>query len=233
MTFRVLLAVAGAITLAIALSFAKAPAKRQDSTWTEFPAAANDPPQSGLQEIVLAGGCFWGVQAVFDHVAGVERTMAGYAGGTAETAHYEMVATGTTGHAEAVRVTYDPQRVSLGQILRIFFAVAHDPTQRDRQGPDVGRQYRSAIFVAGGEQERIVRNYLAQVEAERPFRQPVVTRIEPLPRFFPAEAHHQDYVLDHPNEPYVLLNDRPKLEALQKLFPHLYRDRPQRVSDRN
>ncbi len=233
MTFRALLAVAGALTLAIALSFAKAPANRQDISSGGFPAAADDraPMRSGLQDIVLAGGCFWGVQGVFQHVAGVEQALAGYAGGAAETARYAMVATGGTGHAEAVRVTYDPKRVSLGQILRIFFTVAHDPTQLNRQGPDVGTQYRSAIFIADAAQERVVRNYLAQIAAARPFLQPLATRVEGLADFFPAEPEHQDYLIRHPDAPYVIVNDRPKIEALKTLFPALYRDAPKRVGE--
>jgi peptide-methionine (S)-S-oxide reductase len=191
-------------------------------------APAYDPaPQSaGEQKLVVAGGCFWGVQGVFQRVRGVRRAVSGYAGGAPETARYDRVSRGDTGHAEAVEIAYDPKVVSLGQLLRVFFSVAHDPTERDRQGPDVGRQYRSAIFVSDPEQEKVARAYMAQLSAAQAFSAPLATTVEPLARFHPAEAYHQDYLLRHPKAPYIVFNDLPKIESLKRLFPDLYRDAP-------
>jgi peptide-methionine (S)-S-oxide reductase len=172
---------------------------------------------------VFAGGCFWGVEAVFDHVRGVRQAISGYAGGQARTAEYETVSTGTTGHAESVKVVYDPSKVSYGQLLKIYFSVAHDPTQLDRQAPDVGPQYRSEIFTTTPDQARIATAYIAQLDAAKVFHAPIVTRVEPLRGFFPAEAYHQDYLAHHPDEPYIVYNDAPKLVALKQLFPTLYR----------
>ncbi|HSR64712.1 MAG TPA: peptide-methionine (S)-S-oxide reductase MsrA [Xanthomonadaceae bacterium] len=171
---------------------------------------------------VFAGGCFWGVEAVFDHVRGVRDATSGYAGGRPGTARYETVSTGTTGHAESVKVTYDPAQVSYGQLLQVYFSVAHDPTQLNRQSPDVGPQYRSEIFTTTPEQARVARAYIAQLDAAKAFHAPIVTRVEPLQRFYPAEAHHQDYLAHHPDEPYIVYNDAPKLVALKQLFPKLY-----------
>jgi len=193
-----------------------------------LPAAAYDPaPTSDAQQkLVVAGGCFWGVQGVFQHVKGVTRAVSGYAGGAKDTARYERVGRGDTGHAESVEIAYDPKGVSLGELLRVYFSVAHDPTQLDRQGPDAGTQYRSAIFVATPEQERTAREYIAQLSAAKVFAAPIVTRLEPLRAFYAAEAYHQDYLVRHPDAPYVVFNDLPKIENLKRLYPALYRDAP-------
>ncbi|NUS38609.1 MAG: peptide-methionine (S)-S-oxide reductase MsrA [Lysobacter sp.] len=172
---------------------------------------------------VFAGGCFWGVEAVFDHVRGVQDAISGYAGGQAGTAEYETVSTGSTGHAESVKVVYDPAQVSYGQLLKVYFSVAHDPTQLDRQSPDVGTQYRSEIFATTPEQARIAKAYIAQLDAAKVFSAPIATRVEPLRGFYPAEAYHQDYLEHHPDQPYIVYNDAPKLVALKQLFPKLYK----------
>ena len=178
----------------------------------------------GQQTVVFAGGCFWGVQAVFQHVRGVTKAVAGYAGGSAWNAHYEVVSLGVTGHAESVEVSYDPSRLTYGEILRVFFSVAHDPTQRNRQGPDEGRQYRSAVFFADAEQERIARAYIAQLEAARVFPAPIATEVVPLPGFYVAESYHQDYATRHPDAPYIRINDAPKVARLKTELPELYRE---------
>jgi peptide-methionine (S)-S-oxide reductase len=192
------------------------------------PPILNEPagPQATTEVAVLAGGCFWGVQGVFQHVEGVTSAVSGYAGGAADTAHYEIVSTNTTGHAESVRVTFDPRRISYGRILQIFFAVAHDPTELNRQGPDVGTQYRSAIFPTDAEQARIARTYIAQINRARVFDAAIVTKIEPNRAFYPAEDYHQDFLTKHPTYPYIVINDLPKVEALKHLFPDLYRSDP-------
>ena len=172
--------------------------------------------------MVFAGGCFWGVEAVFRHVAGVSRAVSGYAGGTTKRPTYEMVSSGMTGHAEAVEVTFDPAQVSYGQLLRVFFSVAHDPTELNRQGPDVGTQYRSAIFYANAEQRRVAEAYIAQLGAAKAFPSPIVTQVASLTAFYPAEAYHQNYLALHPTEPYIVYNDLPKLAALKTQFPDLY-----------
>ena len=180
------------------------------------------PPTAGEQTAVLAGGCFWGVEAVFKHVRGVSRVASGYAGGTAATAHYEMVSTSTTGHAESVKVTYDPSQVSYAQLLRIFFSVAHDPTELDRQGPDTGPQYRSAIFYTTEEQKDTARAYIEQLNRAKVFLAPIVTQVVPLQEFYPAEEYHQNFLARHPAYPYIVLYDLPKLRALEAQFPEVY-----------
>lgn len=175
------------------------------------------------QTAVFAGGCFWGVDAVFKHVKGVSDVTSGYAGGHAATAHYEQVSMGDTGHAESVRVHFDPEKISYTQLLQVFFSVAHDPTQLNRQGPDTGTQYRSAIFYTSIEQQKAAQGYIHQLTAAHTFSKPVVTQIVPLQQFFPAEAHHQNYLALHPDQPYIVYNDLPKLEQLQKQFPALYK----------
>ncbi|MBV9860917.1 MAG: peptide-methionine (S)-S-oxide reductase MsrA [Alphaproteobacteria bacterium] len=190
------------------------------------PPVLDEPASAGSEVAMFAGGCFWGVQGVFQHVVGVAGAVSGYAGGNEDTAHYPMVSSGTTGHAEAVRVTFDPHRISYGRLLQIFFSVAHDPTELNRQGPDVGTQYRSAIFPQSAEQARIAQAYIAQLDAAHVFAAPIVTRIEPGRAFFPAEAYHQDYLTLHPTEPYIAINDLPKVDALKRLFPDLYRAAP-------
>jgi peptide-methionine (S)-S-oxide reductase len=174
------------------------------------------------QTAVFAGGCFWGVDAVFKHVKGVSNVVSGYAGGSAATAHYEMVSEGNTGHAESVRVLFDPARVSYQQLLQVFFSVAHDPTQLDRQGPDSGSQYRSAIFYTSAEQQKIAQGYILQLTAAHTFSAPIVTQVVPLQQFYPAEEHHQNYLALHPYQPYIVFNDMPKLEQLRRHFPALY-----------
>ncbi len=176
----------------------------------------------GPQTAVFAGGCFWGVEAVFRHVKGVSSAVSGYAGGAAKTADYEMVSSGMTGHAESVKVVYDPAQVSYGQLLTIFFSVAHDPTQLNRQGPDHGTQYRSAIFTTSKEQQRVAQAYVAQLDKAKTFGRGIVTEIAALPAFYPAEAYHQNYLALHPTQPYIVFNDLPKVANLKTQFPALY-----------
>lgn len=187
------------------------------------------PASQGLQTAVFAGGCFWGVQAVFQHVVGVTQAVSGYAGGTIPNPTYEQVSSGSTGHAEAVRVTFDPSRVGYGTLLRIFFSVALDPTQVDRQGPDIGTQYRSELFVNGPEQERVARAYIAQLDQAHVFTKPIATRVDPIQAFYPAEAYHQDYLVRHPDQPYIAVHDMPKVQALKAQFPQVWRDAPATV----
>jgi len=176
------------------------------------------------QTVVLAGGCFWGVEAVFRHVKGVIEATSGYAGGSAATAQYELVSAGNTGHAEAVRVTFDPAQVSLGQLLQVFFSVAHDPTQVNRQGPATGTQYRTAFFVSAAAQKRVVDAYIAQLDAAKVFPRRIATEVAPLAAFYPAETYHQNYAALHPDNPYIAINDAPKVVHLRELFPALYRE---------
>jgi peptide-methionine (S)-S-oxide reductase len=180
------------------------------------------PPQTA----VLAGGCFWGVQGVYEHVRGVQRVLSGYAGGEASTAEYESVSTGSTGHAESVKITFDPAQISYGQILQIAFSVVHDPTQLDRQGPDTGSQYRSAVFYADATQKRIAETYIAQLNAAHAFARPIVTRVDALRGFYAAEGYHQDYLVHNPGSPYIAMYDLPKVANLKRLFPELYVDQP-------
>ncbi len=187
-----------------------------------FPDPAEDlptPADGAPRTAVLAGGCFWCVEAVFEQVEGVLDVVSGYAGGDARTARYELVSTGTTNHAEAVRITYDPRRITYGQLLKIFFAVAHDPTQLNRQGPDVGPQYRSAIFYATDEERRVAESYIRRLEQARVFDRPIVTRLEPLKGFYPAESYHQDYARRNPSNPYIVTNSAPKVRKLEETFP--------------
>ena len=196
-----------------------------------IPAPATDAQAaSGIQTAVVAGGCFWGVQGVFQHTAGVVNAVSGYAGGNKSTADYSMVSTGTTGHAESVEVKYDPKKISYGKILQIFFSVAHDPTQLNRQGPDSGTQYRSAIFTTNDEQKKVTDAYIAQLNAAKVYKKPIVTTVGPLAGFFPAEAYHQDYLTLHPNQPYIAYNDIPKVENLKKIFAENYIEKPTLVS---
>lgn len=175
------------------------------------------------QSAVLAGGCFWGIQAVFQHVNGVINATSGYSGGASATAEYELVSTGETGHAESVKITYDPSQITYGRLLQIFFSVAHDPTQLNRQGPDEGTQYRSAIFYNGDEQKRIAEAYIAQLNQAKVFSRQIVTQVVPLKTFYPAESYHQDYATRHPDNPYIVYNDAPKVAHLQQQFPDLYK----------
>ncbi|HWT77882.1 MAG TPA: peptide-methionine (S)-S-oxide reductase MsrA [Candidatus Methylomirabilis sp.] len=188
----------------------------------EFVGKAQSSASSGDQTAVLAGGCFWGVDAIFKHVRGVSKVVSGYAGGSADTANYEVVSTGTTGHAESVQFTYDPSQISYAQLLRIFFSVAHDPTELNRQGPDTGPQYRSAIFYTNEEQKEMALAYITQLTKAKTFPQPIVTQVVPLPAFYPAEEYHQNFLARHPNYPYIVYHDMPKLRALQEQFAGVY-----------
>jgi peptide-methionine (S)-S-oxide reductase len=194
---------------------------------TTIPAPMMDPPHSAASDtIVLAGGCFWGVQGVYQHTKGVTEAMSGYCGGDKAAAFYMLVATGRTDHAEAVKVTYDPREVSLGAILQIFFSVAHDPTQLNRQGPDRGRQYRSAIFPADARQAAIAKAYVAQLDAAKVYAAPIVTTFEAGKTFYPAEETHQNFMFENPTSDYIVYNDKPKVEALAKMFAARYRTEP-------
>jgi len=187
-------------------------------------------PDSREEVAVLAGGCFWGVQGVFQHLKGVRNAVSGYAGGNKQTARYDMVGLGNTGHAEAVRITYDPKEISYGRLLQIYFSVAHNPTELNRQGPDIGTQYRSAIFPMDDEQAKIAKAYIGELNRARAFDAAIVTKIEPDQAFYPAEDYHQDFMVLNPNYPYIVIHDRPKLESLKRLFPDLYRAEPVLVS---
>jgi len=190
-----------------------------------IPAAAVDAPRASVaakQTAVISGGCFWGVQAVFQHVKGVISATSGYSGGSAKTAEYETVSTGETGHAESVEIVYDPSQITYGELLRVFFSVAHDPTELNRQGPDEGTQYRSAIFYNGDEQKRIAEAYIQQLESGKVFPRKIVTQVVPLQGFYPAEAYHQNYAALHPKQPYIVFNDAPKVDHLKREFPDLY-----------
>jgi peptide-methionine (S)-S-oxide reductase len=218
-----LLALCGALSQITACAAEKA-------TVIPPPAVDNAKAAGPLQRAVLAGGCFWGVQGVFEHLNGVHRVVSGYSGGDKGTAQYEVVSGGDTGHAESVEITFDPKAVSYGQILQVFFSVAHDPTQLNRQGPDHGPQYRSSIFYADDTQKRIAEAYIAQLGKTGAFQEPIVTRVDALKGFYAAEDYHQDYLLIHPNDPYIVFNDLPKIRNFERTLPALYRDRPVTVS---
>jgi peptide-methionine (S)-S-oxide reductase len=204
---------------------AEAPARSMPAPAADITAAG-----TGLQTAVFAGGCFWGIQAVFQHVGGVTQAVSGYAGGSLADPTYEQVSSGRTGHAESVRVTYDPARVSYGKLLQIFFSVALDPTEISRQGPDSGTQYRSELFVNGPEQERVARAYVAQLSAARLFSRPIATRVDPVAEFYVVEGYHQDYLIRHPNDGYIVINDLPKVHNLQSLFPENWQPKPVTVA---
>ena len=196
------------------------------------PPAVDAAPAEGLQTAVIAGGCFWGVQAVFQHTKGVTKAVSGYAGGDQKDANYELVSSARTGHAEAVQITYDPRVISYGKILQIFFSVAHDPTQLNRQGPDSGPQYRTEIFPQDPEQATIAKAYVAQLDTAKVFPKPIVTKTATMKAaFYPAEAYHQDYATRHPSNPYIVFNDAPKVENLKRMFGALFRDKPVLVAD--
>lgn len=191
----------------------------------QLPNPAIDIPMANASRVetaVLAGGCFWGIEAVFEHVKGVTQVTSGYSGGSAETAQYPMVTSGTTGHAESVRISYDSSRITYGQLLKIFFSVGHDPTELNRQGPDIGKHYRSAIFYANDEQKRVAKAYIAQLDAARVYARPIVTEVVPLKGYYEAEAYHQDYAARNPTQPYIVMHDLPKVASLERLFPELY-----------
>jgi peptide-methionine (S)-S-oxide reductase len=193
----------------------------------EIPAAVADPASPAATEVaVLAGGCFWGQQGVFEHVKGVTKVVAGYSGGEKKSANYDLVSDGETGHAESVQITFDPRQVTFGQLLRIYFSVAHDPTELNRQGPDQGTQYRSEIFAAGPLQEQTAKAYIAQLDSAHIFAAPIATKVEPLKGFYPAEDYHQDYLVKNPHASYIVVNDLPKIAALKRVWPDIYREKP-------
>jgi peptide-methionine (S)-S-oxide reductase len=224
-----ILAVIGLVAFA-AIRLGVAPSSAESAHVIPAPAVDDAAGQTSSASIVLAGGCFWGVQAVFQHVDGVTSAVSGYAGGEQATAQYEKVGSGRTGHAEAVRVIYDPRKVSLGRLLQIYFSVAHDPTELNRQGPDVGPQYRSTIFPASEAQAKLATAYIEQLDQAKVFGKKIVTTIEPGRTFYPAEAYHQDYLVLHPSQPYIVFNDLPKVENLRKLFADSWREQPALVS---
>ena len=215
--------------LAIA-AFAVAPSRAAEEA-VMIPAPGIDVKSAeGIQTAVIAGGCFWGVQGVFQHTAGVVNAVSGYSGGSKATANYTMIGTGTTGHAESVEIKYDPKKISYGKILQIFFSVVHDPTQLNRQGPDSGTQYRSAIFTTSDEQKKVAEAYIAELNAAKVYKKPIVTKVGPLEAFYAAEDYHQDYLTLHPNQPYIAYNDIPKVENLKKIFAENYIEKPTLVS---
>jgi methionine-S-sulfoxide reductase len=216
--------------LAAILALTGCASASEEAVTIPAPTLDQQAPDANLRTAVVAGGCFWGVQGVYQHLKGVRQVLSGYAGGEADTAQYERVSDGDTGHAESVQITYDPREVTYGQILQVFFSVAHDPTQLNRQGPDTGTQYRSAIFYGNAEEKRIADAYIAQLDRAGVFRRPIVTRVDPLRGFHAAEAYHQDYLINHPNQPYIAINDLPKVRNFQRLLPALYRAQPVTVS---
>lgn len=224
---RRLIALAALAIIAITLFWVATPLAGEAAV--VVPPPANDEaltPGVGSQTAVLAGGCFWGVQGVFQHVQGVSSAVSGYAGGAASTANYATVGSGSTGHAESVRITFDPQKISYGKLLQIYFSVAHNPTELNRQGPDRGTQYRSTIFPANAEQRNVATRYIAQLNQAGTFGKNLATTVEPLKAFYPAEAYHQDFLTRHPHHPYIVINDLPKVKNLQRLFPTIYAAKP-------
>lgn len=226
-TRNILCALATCAALCAGSALWSATSRAQTAPTVVAPPATDQTGVSGPQTIVFAGGCFWGVQGVFQHVRGVESAVSGYSGGaSAADAHYEIVSTGDTGFAESVKVTYDPQKIALGKLLQIFFSVALDPTEVNQQGPDVGTQYRSAIFPLNAGEASVAKDYIAQLDKSRAFSRPIATRIEPYKGFYPAEAYHQNFLTLHPDYPYIVINDLPKIENLHRLFPSYYRAKP-------
>ena len=221
-----------ALLLAATLAFAPFAARAEPAITVPPPAAETPAPATGLETAVLAGGCFWGIQAVYQHVKGVTNAVSGYAGGAQKDAVYDTVSSGRTGHAESVKVTFDPRQVSYGKILQIYFSVAHDPTQLNRQGPDSGPQYRSEIFPQSETQQKAAKDYIAQLDKARVFKRAIVTKTDSMKApFYAAEGYHQDYAIHHPYQPYIVFNDAPKVENLKKLFPDLWRDQPVTVAE--
>jgi peptide-methionine (S)-S-oxide reductase len=226
MRMKLIYLVAAAALAASAIPFLSFRVAAQDLD-KEIPAALSDPADPAATEVaVLAGGCFWGQQGLFEHVKGVTKVVAGYSGGGKQTANYDRVGDGDTGHAESVQITFDPHQVTFGQLLRIYFSVAHNPTEINRQGPDQGTQYRSEIFAAGPEQETTARAYIAQLDAAHIFAAPIATKVEPLKGFYPAEDFHQDYLVRTPQSAYIQINDLPKIAALKRVWPDFYREQP-------
>ncbi len=220
---RFSLAAAGGLAIA---AFAAVPLRAAEDAVIIPPPALDAQSSGGIQTAVVAGGCFWGVQGVFQHTAGIVSAVSGYSGGSKATADYHIVSTGTTGHAESVEIKYDPKKISYGKLLQIFFSVVHDPTQLNRQGPDTGTQYRSAIFTTSDEQKKVAEAYIAQLNAAHVYKKPIVTKVSALEGFYPAEAYHQDYLTLHPNQPYIAYNDIPKVENLKKIFADNYIEKP-------
>ena len=223
---RFLFAITGVAGLGLAAFWSPSMTRAEHAVAVPEPAADEASTGAASETAVFAGGCFWGVQGVFQHVDGVTRAVSGYAGGDKTAADYNSVSTGRTGHAESVQVTFDPRKITYGQLLRVFFSVAHDPTELNRQGPDTGTQYRSALFPVSAEQARVAKAYIAQLDQARIFASPVVTKIEPDRPFYPAEGYHQNYLTLHPDNPYIVYNDLPKIEMLKQAFPLLYRAAP-------
>ncbi len=222
------------LLVSAAIALAATGAAFADESPRPLPAPAYDPADSGgPQTAVLAGGCFWGQQGLFEHVKGVSRVVAGYSGGAKETATYPQVGTETTGHAESIQVTYDPKQISYGTLLQIYFSVAHDPTELNRQGPDDGTSYRSEIFFATPEQEKVARAYIAQLTKAHAYAAPIVTKVERLKGFYKAEEYHQDYLIHHPDQPYIVINDQPKIVNFRKMYPSLYRETPVMITAMN
>ncbi|KAB0501680.1 peptide-methionine (S)-S-oxide reductase MsrA [Pseudomonas moorei] len=215
------LAAAGIISQCSAFSFGSA-----EEAVLLPPPALDENTQAHSETAVFAGGCFWGVQGVFQHVKGVKNAVSGYAGGAANTARYERVSGGNTGHAESVEVTFDPSQVSYGTLLQIYFSVAHNPTELNRQGPDTGTQYRSAIFTKSSDQQRVAQAYISQLDAAHAFDKPIVTKLESYNGFYPAEEEHQDFLTEHPTYPYIVINDLPKVAQLKQLYPDRYQEKP-------
>ena len=221
-----------ALLAGVAFALAPLAAYAEPAVVIPPPAVEAPAPAAGFETAVLAGGCFWGVQAVFQHVKGVSNAVSGYAGGAQKDADYESVSSHRTAHAESVQVTFDPHQISYGKILQIYFSVAHNPTELNRQGPDSGTQYRSEIFPQSAEQQTVARDYIAQLDKAHVFQRPIVTKTGTMKAaFFPAEAYHQDYATLHPNQPYIAYNDAPKVENLKKLFPAFWREKPVLVAE--
>ncbi|TGP24412.1 MULTISPECIES: peptide-methionine (S)-S-oxide reductase MsrA [unclassified Mesorhizobium] len=217
---------AALVLTAAAAAFWQTPARSAEDAVVIPPPALDEKAAGGMEKAVFAGGCFWGVQGVFQHVKGVSKAVSGYAGGSAENAVYEVVGTGRTGHAESVEITYDPSKVTYGQLLQVYFSVAHNPTQLNYQGPDQGTQYRSTIFAESDEQKKVAESYIAQLDKAKVFGKPIVTTLETGKTFYPAEDYHQDFLTLNPTYPYIVYNDLPKVENLKSLFPQLYSEKP-------
>ncbi|MDX8456288.1 peptide-methionine (S)-S-oxide reductase MsrA [Mesorhizobium sp. VK9D] len=219
-------ALAALVLSAAAAVFWRSPARSAEDAVVIPPPAMDEKAASGSEKAIFAGGCFWGVQGVFQHVKGVSKAVSGYTGGSAENAVYEVVGSGRTGHAESVEITYDPSKVTYGQLLQVYFSVAHNPTQLNYQGPDSGTQYRSTIFAENDEQKKVAESYIAQLDKAKVFGKPIVTTLETGKTFYPAENYHQDFLTLNPTYPYIVYNDLPKIENLKSLFPQLYSEKP-------
>jgi peptide-methionine (S)-S-oxide reductase len=228
-SFRIVIALSAGL---VAFGLAGAALAAEAAVVIPAPALDSAAGTATTETAVIAGGCFWGIQGVYQRVKGVESALSGYSGGEANTAHYQMVGRGSTGHAEAVEIKFNPQEISYGKILQIYFSVAHDPTQLDRQGPDWGTQYRSEIFATSAEQKAIADAYIAQLDAAKVYPAPIVTKVEPLAAFYAAEDYHQDYLINNPTQPYIVYNDLPKLQYLAEVFPELWRDEPVTVASK-